>query len=99
MKNTDKVTLTIGQIKKLIKESKLNETLNNERLCILKIADEIDTVKYWNDEIFKYEKNTNSKTPLEIRRIRDSYESSINTLNDLVTRLVKEHDSTINNFA
>ena len=99
MKDTDKITLTVAQLKQLVKESKLNESIYDERKLLSKIADKVDTAKYWFEKIYEYEKYTNpddprkySKSASEIDTMHDEYQKAIRELNQLVSKLIEDYN-------
>lgn len=53
MKNTDKVTLTVGQLKKLIKEGTASSNSKPDTLTAIEetLSDVLDTLNEWHSEM------------------------------------------------
>lgn len=96
MKNTDKVTLTIGQLKKLIRESKstkvLKESLFEEKEILSKLESEVYNAHSLVKEIEKHDEYVSigkeySKTENEVDQMYVDYRKAIATIHKLINEL------------
>lgn len=96
MKNTDKVTLTIGQLKKLITEAKstkiLKESLFEEKEILSKLESEVYNAHSLVKEIEKHDRYVStgreySKTENEVDQMYIDYRKAISNIHKLINEL------------
>jgi len=96
MKDTDKVTLTVGQLKKLVKESKstkvLKESLFEEKEILSKLESEVYDAHSLVKEIEKHDRYVStgreySKTENEVDQMYIDYREAISNIHKLINEL------------